>query len=72
MGGIAVDEGNGVGAAKYDCDLSCCSAYCTAQPACNSFAWSAQYQQCFLKDAVLQEGSAVYHGGTFTTYIQNQ
>ncbi|CAE8639504.1 unnamed protein product [Polarella glacialis] len=67
LGGVAVDEGNGVGTAKYDCDLSCCKAYCTSQPACNSFAWSAQYQQCFLKDAVLQEGSAV-----FTTYIQNQ
>jgi len=70
LGGTAVNEGSGVGSAKYGCDLSCCKAHCTSQPRCNSFAWSAKYASCFLKDAILQVGSPA-HRGTFTTYIKN-
>jgi len=71
LGGVAMNEGNGVGDAKYGCDLECCKSYCTSQPQCNSFAWSAEFASCFLKDAVLQKGTPVDHGGSFETYIKN-
>lgn len=71
LGGVAVNEGNGVGS-KSSCSLSCCKRYCSAQKGCNSFAWSPKYALCFLKDAVLQNDSAVHKHGTFTTYIKNR
>jgi len=71
LSGLSVNEGNGVGTGKYDCDLSCCKEYCTSQPHCNSFSWSDKYARCYLKDAVLQVDSPVNHGTAFTTYIKN-
>eukprot|EP00930_Biecheleria_cincta_P082919 TRINITY_DN72553_c0_g1_i1.p1 TRINITY_DN72553_c0_g1~~TRINITY_DN72553_c0_g1_i1.p1 ORF type:complete len:569 (-),score=58.18 TRINITY_DN72553_c0_g1_i1:142-1620(-) len=72
LGGVAVNEGNGVGTAKYNCDLMCCESYCTQEAECNSFAWSAKYLRCYLKDAILQQGSAVHAGKPFTTYIKRR
>eukprot|EP00930_Biecheleria_cincta_P082729 TRINITY_DN72399_c0_g1_i1.p1 TRINITY_DN72399_c0_g1~~TRINITY_DN72399_c0_g1_i1.p1 ORF type:complete len:562 (+),score=81.55 TRINITY_DN72399_c0_g1_i1:51-1688(+) len=71
LGGVAVNEGSGVGS-KSGCDLSCCKKACTAQKRCNSFAWSAKFASCFLKDAVLQKDSAVRADEYFTTYIKNR
>jgi hypothetical protein len=68
LGGVAVDEGEEL-ADFPETSLDKCRAHCERNSACRSFAWSAQFDACHLKNKMVMKGSTpVHHVLDYKTY----
>ena len=68
--GVAVDEGESLGAVHKRCDLNCCRLKCASHPHCNSISHRHDRSLCYLKDACLTDLTPVKSASRYVSHFR--